>query len=294
MDMSYILAAGDAHQAAQDVIDEAETIIETVEGFIPRMINFGVNVLIALVLFFLGRVVIRITIKMMNNIMERSRVDESIQKFLSSLVNVTLYILLGIIICGRVGIETTSIIAIFTSASLAIGLALQGALSNLAGGVMILIIKPFKTGDYVVAKTVEGKVERIDLFYTRIITLDNKLVLVPNGELTSSVITNVTAFEKRRVDVKVSISYPDDIEKARTAILAVIGANQKILPDDPIQVVVDELGANGVELKVWVWTATEDYWDVLFALREDIKKALDENGIVIPYNQVDVHIVEEK
>lgn len=284
----------DAEQAAQDLIEEANLLIETIQGFVPQLIAFGFKLLGALVIFVIGRLLIKLALKFLDRLNSRSKVDESVAKFLRSLCKAVLYILLLIVICSQIGIETTSIIAIFTSASLAIGLALQGALSNFAGGIIILIIRPFKVGDYVVADSVEGKVEQIDLFYTRLITIDNRLVLVPNGEMADSVITNVTAFEKRRVDLEFQIGYPDDISEARNVILSAVSGCEQILPEEEIQVVVGELGAHGITIKTRVWVKTEDYWTAYFYLEEAVKKALQDNGINIPYNQLDVHIVEGK
>ncbi|MBE5922088.1 MAG: mechanosensitive ion channel [Lachnospiraceae bacterium] len=277
----------------QEVIKEANVLLETIEGYIPKLIGFGVNVLIALLIFFVGKIIISLVLKLVGKLMKRANIDESVTKFLDSVLKVVMYIILLIIICSKIGIETTSIIAIFTSASLAVGLALQGALSNFAGGVMILLMRPFKVGDYISANGVEGVVERIDLFYTRLVTVDNKLVLVPNGEVTSAKLTNVTAFDTRRVDLNFSIGYGEDIDKARAVIASTIARCETALhvPEDAI--LVSELGNSGVVIQTRTWTKTADYWTTYFFIQENVKKALDSNKINIPYNQIDVHIVEK-
>ncbi|MCD8118986.1 MAG: mechanosensitive ion channel [Lachnospiraceae bacterium] len=286
------VAAEAAVEAAQNVVEEANAFLETLQSFIPTLVTFGINLIVAIIMLVVGRFLIKLILKIMGRALGRSKLDESVIKFLNSLVKTVLYIFLLIMICGRIGIETTSIIAIFTSASVAVGLALQGALSNFAGGLMILILHPFKVGDYIITDTLEGTVEQIDLFYTRLTTIDNKLVLLPNGDLTSSKITNVTAYGKRRVDVIFSISYTDDIDRARSVIQSVIDRCEYVLTDEPIRIIISELGAHSVSIQMRVWVETANYWDAYFFFEENVKKEFDKNGVHIPFNQLDVHVVD--
>lgn len=285
-------AAEAAVEAAQNVVEEANAFIEALQSFIPTLVAFGINLIVAIIMLVVGQLLIKLILKIMGRALDRSKLDESVVRFLNSLVKTVLYIFLLIMICSRIGIETTSIIAIFTSASVAVGLALQGALSNFAGGIMILILHPFKVGDYIVTDSLEGTVEQIDLFYTRLTTIDNKLVLLPNGDLTSSKITNVTAYGKRRVDVIFSIAYTDDIDKARSVIQSVIDRCEYVMPDEPVKIIISELAAHSVSIQMRVWVETANYWDAYFFFEETVKKEFDKNGIHIPFNQLDVHMVD--
>jgi small conductance mechanosensitive channel len=191
-----------------------------------------------------------------------------------------------------VGIKTTSFVAVLGTASLAVGLSLQGSLSNFAGGVLILMLKPFKVGDYIIDSSdgKEGTVTKIDLFYTTLITPDNKKTVIPNGSLSNTSLTNVTAFETRRVDFEIGISYSADISKAKSIIEETAKANELVLKDKEIFVFVSNLDSSQVTMGIRVWTNTSDYWTVKFELTEAVKKALDENNIEIPFNQLVVHM----
>jgi small conductance mechanosensitive channel len=197
-----------------------------------------------------------------------------------------MYFVLIIMICNQIGIQTTSFIALLSTAGLTIGLALQGSFSNFAGGVLILLC------DYIVdgSSGKEGTVQRIDLFYTMLVTVDNKLITIPNGNLSNSHITNASAFDKRRVDLKVGISYDSDVEKAKAIVRSVGENEEKRLLDEELTVFIQELAASEVTIGLRVWVKTEDYWDAYFRMNEQLKKSLDTEGIEIPYNQLDVHI----
>ena len=276
-------------------VENANKLIETLQSYIPKIIAFGINVLIAILIFLVGRVVIRMIMKLVNRFMGRANIEVSVQKFLDSLIRAVLYFILLIIICNQVGIQTTSFVALLTSASLTIGLALQGSFSNFAGGILILLLKPFKVGDYIVdgSSGREGTVQRIDLFYTMLVTPDNKLITIPNGNLSNTHITNASAFEKRRVDLKVGVSYGSDVEKAKKIVYQVGEREERRLPEEKIQVCILELAASEVTIGLRVWVKTEDYWDAYFHMNEQLKKCLDDAGIEIPFNQLDVHIVKE-
>lgn len=276
-------------------VSEANKLLETVEGYIPKVFDFAVNIVLAIVIFFVGKIIIKYILKFCRKFFEKARMEISIQRFLDSLIKVVLYVVLIVMICDKVGIDTASFIAVLGTLGLTVGLALQGSLSNFAGGVLILMLKPFRVGDYIVDNGTgrEGTVEKIDLFYTKLITPDNKAISIPNGSLSNSSITNVTEFDKRRVDIAFGIGYADDIEKAKAVIFDVAAKDEAVLRDPEIAVIVTELAASQVTITVRAWCKTADYWSVYFRLMENVKNALDSNGIEIPFNQLQVHISKE-
>ncbi len=266
------------------------------DGLLEKLISFGLSILLALIIFFVGRFIIRKFLKFIGKIFEKGKLEVSIQKFLLSLIRVSLYALLVIIICSVVGIQTTSFITVLGSAGLTIGLALQGSLSNFAGGVLILVSKPFKVGDYICDKgsNTEGFVLKIDLLYTNLRTYDNKMITIPNGTLADSTIVNYTALGNIRVSVKTDIAYGADIKKAKEVLLKAADKHEAVMKNRPVTVSVTELGSSGVKLELRVWAANlDDYWKILFDLTEDVKLSLDEAGIEIPFNQVTVHMAED-
>lgn len=273
-------------------VDNANQFLKTLEGYIPKIIAFGINILIAFIIFCVGKIIISILMKLINKFLERANIEISVHKFLDSLIRVVLYFVLLIIICNQIGIQTTSFIALLSTASLTIGLALQGSFSNFAGGILILLLKPFKVGDYISDgfSGKEGRVYKIDLFYTTIVTVDNKQITIPNGNLSNTYVTNASAFDTRRVDLKVGISYDNNMEKAK-AIIKEVGTKEKArLVDHEAEVFIQELAASEITIGLRVWVKTEDYWDAYFRMTEEIKRVLDNANIEIPYNQLDVHI----
>lgn len=280
---------------AQETVKEVNQFIETMKGYIPKVIDFAINVIIAIIIFMIGKYVISLILKIFKRFFNKANIEISVSKFLLSLLRVIMYFILICIVCERVGIQTTSFLAVLGSAGLAIGLSMQGSLSNFAGGVMILLIKPFKVGDYIQdgGSGKEGTVNKIDLFYTHLITVDNKLIVVPNGTLANSHITNVTAFEKRRIDLNVGISYTSDITRAKKVMEDIVAKNDKILHEEEVMIFVKDLAASEVTLEMRVWAKTEDYWNTKFILIETIKNEFDSNGIEIPFNQLQVHISKE-
>ncbi len=273
-------------------IKEANKLLETVEGYIPKVFDFLVNVVIALALLIVGKIVIKHILKLCKKFFNKAKVEVSIQKFLESLIKIALYIVLVIIICDKVGIDTASFIAVLGTLGVTVGLALQGSLSNFAGGVLIILLKPFKVGDYIIDNSSgrEGVVQRIDLFYTKLKTGDNKAISIPNGTLSNSAITNVTHYDKRRVDLSFGIGYGDDIDKAKKLIMNVAVNDEAVLQEPDVAVIVTELAASQVTITLRAWCKTEDYWTVYSRLMENVKKVLDDNGIEIPFNQLQVHV----
>lgn len=258
-----------------------------------KLIRLGVRVLLALVVLFIGIQLIKLVRRILRKAFERRNVDVGVSHFLDSLVKVTLYILLLFTIASYFGLDATSVVALVGSAGVAIGLAVQGSLSNFAGGVLILLLKPFKIGDYIRdAAGNEGTVEDVQLFYTRLVTPDRHMVVVPNGELANSNILNMSTLNDRRMDIKVGISYESDIRKAKEVLLKVLEEDPGVLQDEEKRVFVEELADSSVVLDLRCYSANENFWETRWRLMETVKYALDEAGIGIPFPQVDVHMKE--
>lgn len=284
------LASTDTTEVLKDLVNNPSALEKMWNDFWPGAIKFIISVVIALIIWMIGRKLIRFVLKLIEKGFEKAGIDKGISKFLLSIVKFAAYVMLLLIVVGTVGIETSSVIGIISSVTLAIGLSFQGSLSNIAGGVLIIIFKPFTVGDYVVANGTEGTVDTIDLIYTKLITIDNKLVTVPNGTLANSVVVNVGKENTRRIDIPVSIAYSADIKKAKEVLNAIINENSYVIKNKSNMVVVTELAESSVNLEMRVWVQTADYWNAKFALLELIKSGLDENGVEIPFNQLDVHI----
>lgn len=281
-----------AGEVASDINKKANAFVDYFKSHIDDIIGFGIRVLFALIIIFIGKFLIKLILKICDRFFERAGTEISVRKFLNSLIRVLLYLVLIIIVCSQVGIETTSFIALMGSAGLALGLSLQGSLSNFAGGILILMLKPFVVGDYIIdgGSGKEGTVTRIDLFYTNMVTGDNKKVVIPNGTLANSNVTNITAFDKRRVDILIGIGYSSDIKKAKEILERLAKNHQKVLKDEDVMVFVNSLDESQVTLGLRVWSKTEDYWTVKFDLNEQIKSEFDKNDIEIPFNQLEVHM----
>ncbi len=282
----------DAQAGLQEVAENPGIIRTWLEGLVPDLLNFALQVVIALVVYVIGGKIIKLILKMLSRGMERRGTDEGVKQFLLPLVKYSLYVILIFIIMGLFGIATTSAVAVLGSAGVAVGLALQGSLSNFAGGVLILLLKPFRVGDYIVEHSggKEGTVTEISIFYTKLLSADNKMILVPNGTLANCTVTNVSGMEKRRVDVEVGIAYEADIRTAKEVLKKVAAEDEARLKEEEPIVFVDSLGDSSVNMGVRIWVAAEDYWSTKWRLTENVKYALDEAGISIPYPQMDVQI----
>ena len=275
------------------IIDkEVGKLTEYIGNKIPGLIDFAIGVVLALVVFFIGTKVIKWIRKLIKVSMERGNVDKGVCQFVDSLVKFVLYAILIFSIGSKFGLDTTSVAAALASCGVAIGLALQGSLSNFAGGVLILVLKPFVVGDYIIEdnKGREGTVKEIQLFYTKLLTVDNKTVIIPNGSLANTSLTNVTAQDKRRVDLSVGISYDADLKKAKQLIEDLFRKDEEVLQEEGITVFVDSLGESSVVIGARCWVEKDAYWNVKWRLTENIKLVLDENGIEIPFNQVVVQV----
>lgn len=256
-------------------------------------ITYGPKLITALLVLWIGWKLISVAMQVLDKALEKSQTEITLRKFLGSLIGAILKVMLIISVASMAGIQTTSFIAVLGAAGLAVGLALQGSLSNFAGGVLILLFKPFKAGDFIEAQGIAGKVKDIQIFTTRIVTGDNKLIFIPNGPLANGNIINYSAQSHRRVDLVFGIGYGDSIDKARESINKVIAANDQIVKDDEEKlplVVISALADSSVNFTVRVWTTTEDYWAVFFAMQENVKKTFDADGITIPFPQRDVHL----
>lgn len=254
-------------------------------------LNLGIRVLFALLVYLIGRSLIRVLIRILTKSLEKTILDKGIVQFIDSCVRVLCYLVLILLIATQFGLDAATVIAVLGSAGVAIGLAVQGSLSNFAGGVLILVTKPFSVGDYIILNgSVEGTVKEIRIFHTKMITADNKGIMVPNGSLSSGTILNVSENPIRRVDLSVGIHYDADIRSARAVLLACLAQNTFIEQEQPKQVLVDSLSDSSIDLIVRFWVKQENYWDARFSALEECKYALDEAGIKIPYPQMEVHL----
>lgn len=283
-------------QLLQEISDNPGVIRTYLEGMVPSLLSFLVQVVVAIIVLLIGSRIIKFLLKLIKKSLDRSKVEAGVVTFLCSLVKYSLYFVLAMIILAQFGVTTSSVVAVLGSAGLTLGLALQGSLSNFAGGVLILLLKPFVVGDYIIdgATGQEGTVSSITIFYTKLLTIDNRLILIPNGTLSNSSITNVTHMEKRRIDLLIGVSYEANLAKTKQVLLDVVKSEDKILPGEPVDVYVSELADSSVQMGVRAWVKTEDYWPIRWKMTEDIKNALDANGISIPYPQMDVTVAMQK
>ena len=254
------------------------------------IIHYGPRLIGAIIVFFIGGWLIKALTNGLGSMMEKRKMDESLKPFLKSLINIILRILLIISVLSMIGVEMTSFIAILGAAGLAVGLALSGTMQNFAGGVMILIFKPFKVGDVIDAQGHLGTVNEIQIFNTILKTFDNKTIIIPNGGLSNSSMTNYSTEEKRRVDWTFGIAYGDNTDKAKIVIKRLANADPRILKDPELFVAVSELGSSSVNFTVRAWVNAPDYWSVFFDMNENIYKTFNSEGINIPFPQMDIHL----
>ena len=262
------------------------------QGFdiVPIVLPFVLKLIGILIIFFVGTKVIKLSRKIVRKVLEKSNADKGVITFLDNLVKMGLYAILVVIILGCFGVEMTSLAAVIASAGVAVGLALQGSLSNLAGGVLILLLRPFRVDDYIVTGGLEGTVTEIQLFYTKLLTPDNRVVVMPNGALSNGNIVNVSEMDKRRLDITAGIAYTADLKLAKSVLMSLLEDCPYILKDEVYDVFVANLGASSVDLNVRFWVKKEDYWAAKSYVTENIKLKLDANHIEIPYNKLDVYV----
>lgn len=263
------------------------------EKAVEMAMNYGPKLILAVIVLIAGLWIIRGVNGLAVKSMERSNVDVSLQKFLSSLISISLKVLLLISVASMVGIATTSFIAVLGAAGLAVGLALQGSLANFAGGVLLLLFKPYNAGDVIEAQGYLGTVSEIQIFYTVLKSFDNKTIVIPNGALSNGSITNYSTEKVRRADMTFGISYDDDIQKAKNLLNRLIDEDSRILKDPAPAVLVSELADNSVNFSVRVWCNNEDLWNVYFDMHERVKINFDKEGLSIPYPQREVHVYQK-
>lgn len=290
-----------AEEVADAVSDNVKFVSwDTIRNYLldktPLIMDFVLKLIIAVIVILVGIRIIKFVRKQVRKILEKTNLDEGLKQFLDHLFNVFLYFVLIMLVLGTFGITASSVIAIIGSVGLSIGLALQGTLSNFAGGVLILLLKPFVVGDYIKEDTNgnEGTVSEIQLFYTKLVTVDNKTVILPNGTLSNCSLTNYTNQDKRMIDLKVGISYQADLKTAKELMEKVMMEEPARLENEEMRVFVSELGESSVVIGIRAWVSTENYWEARWRVIEKIKYVLDENGIEIPYPQMDVTIREKK
>lgn len=280
----------------QAIAETYEMLRDTpVNEWVPQLVHqylipFGIKLLVAIIVLIIGRWVIKLIKRWMANGIMSRRSDPTLHKFLSNLISVVLNFVLIISIISILGVNTSSLVALLASAGLAIGMALSGTLQNFAGGVVIMLFRPFKVGDFISAQGQEGVVKEIQIFNTIVLTTDNKVIHIPNGILSTGVMTIFTKEEKRRVDWTVSISYGDDYDVAKAVLLRLCKEDSRILKDSAPFVEIAQLNNSSVDLKMRVWVKSTDYWPVFFSMNEKIYKTLPKEGLNFPFPQVDVHL----
>ncbi|MFR3328652.1 MAG: mechanosensitive ion channel family protein [Odoribacter splanchnicus] len=265
-----------------------------VNKLIDLSVSFGSKLLVALLVFLIGRWIVKKLNRLVINILTKRHVEASLATFTKSLVSITLNFTLVIIIISVLGIETSSFIALFASAGVAIGMALSGTLQNFAGGVMILLFKPFKVGDYIEAQGQSGTVKEIQIFNTIITTTDNKVIIIPNGGLSTGIMMNYSKESQRRVDWVFGIGYGDSYEHAKAVITRLLDNDPRILKDPNYFIALTALNASSVDIVVRAWVKAENYWGVFFDMNEKVYKTFAEENLNIPFPQMDVHLYNEK
>lgn len=269
--------------------------VGVIKGFLQaipeKVLNLGVRVLLAFVFFLVGKWLIKVICNLMKKGLYKANVETGAIQFLNSLLRASLYVVLIFMIATNLGLDAASVVALLGSAGVAVGLAIQGSLSNLAGGVLILMLKPFRVGDYIIDSAgKEGVVTEIQIFYTKLLTVDNKSVILPNGPLANNSVTNVTAMDCRRIDLVIGVSYNSDLKLAKDTLMKVLQEDADTMKDKELFVYVNELSGSSVDLGVRFWVKQADYWTTKFRITENCKLALDAAGIEIPFAQVDVHL----
>lgn len=289
--MLFLLNA--AKTASEALSVDALKIEKLIDKLIDLSITAGKHILMAVVIFVVGRFIVTLLNRLLARMLERRKVDPTIQTFLKSLVNILLMLLLVVSVIGALGVNTTSFAALLASAGVAIGMALSGQLQNLAGGLIVLLFRPYKVGDWIEAQGVQGKVTAIQIFHTILTMVDNKVVYVPNGVMSSGVVVNYNRNDTRRVEWVVGIDYGEDTVRAEAVVREVIAADKRILADPAPYVAVQALDASSVNLVARVWVKTEDYWDVNYDTNRRIYDAFNRAGINFPFPQQTIHVVKE-
>lgn len=289
--MSYFMTGTSVMDEIGSAAEKEIGILEQyLQDSLPKLLDFAIDVILAAVVFAIGTKVINWLVKIVKNSMTRANIEQGVLTFISSLFRYVLYFVLVLIILSQFGVTASSVIAVLGSAGLTVGLALQGSLSNFAGGVLILLLKPFVVGDYIIenADKQEGTVAEITIFYTKLLTVDNKAIMLPNGTLSNSSIVNVTAMKKRRLDLRFGVAYDSDIKEVKEILERVAIGDEAILKEEPTNVFVSELMDSYVEMGARGWVKTEDYWTAKWRITENVKLEFDKAGISIPFPQMEI------
>lgn len=294
-----ILAAADMKGAENVTTKGADAVNRVTDYFqeqIPALLGFGIRIILGFIFFGVGRIVIRWIQRFVKHSLSRANADKGVIQFVDSFLKFILYTILLFSIGTKLGVEASSVAALLASGGVAIGLALQGSLSNFAGGVLILLLKPFVVGDYIIENTGknEGTVKEIQVFYTKLSTVDNKTIVIPNGILANSSLTNVTARPVRQLDLKVGIAYHADLKKAKGLIEELLTRDKAVIEDEDKKVFVDSLADSAVIIGLRAWVSTEEYWETRWRLLEEIKLTFDKESIEIPYQHLTVHMHSEQ
>ena len=283
-------------QTAVEAVEETlvqlkpDVILENLRKLVPGLTSFGIRLLVALIILMVGIRCVKMLRRFTGRMFGRMGLDASVSGFLMAVIDAIAYAVVVLIAAEKIGVPSASIIALLGSATLAVGLSLQGSLANLAGSILIMVTRPYGVGDYIISGGIEGTVQNIGLVYTTLCTPDNKRITVPNGNISNSIVTNVTAQETRRVDVEVSIGYSSDIRLAKELMRQIYENHPLIRKEEGVTVYVGELGDNGVLIGARGWTLTSDYWTARWGILETVKEQFDAHGIEIPFAQVDVRM----
>jgi len=280
--------------ASADVKDGLTILQDLLDSFLAKSIEFIISLAVAFVIFLIGKKLIKVLLRFTEKIFDKWKVETSVSKFLLSLIKTVTYVILLLIVAETLGFKTSSLVALVGTTGLTIGLALQGSLSNFSGGVLILLLKPFRIGDYIIVDNFEGTVEKIDIFYTKLLTFDNRVVVLPNGTLSNMNITNVTNESIRRLDLLIPIEYSEDISRVKELLMNLTRNHELVLKHYDVSVFVNNFDPSSISIGVRVWCNTENYFPLKWDLLENVKKIFDENNIKIPFNQLDVNVKYEE
>lgn len=285
------------NDAMQELVQHPEETASKIGQFFQNMLNAVLGaiptIIMAIIVLIVGLILCKLALKLISKGLDRTKIDLTVNNFVKQCCKIVLYVLLITVVLSMLGIPATSVVTVIGTAGVAVGLALQSSLSNVAGGIMLMINKPFKIGDYILVSGVEGTVKQITILYTRLDSATNQAIFIPNGQVSGATVINNSSNDCRRVDLTFSISYEDDFEKARAIVLAVLDKNDKILKTPAATVNMLEHGASAVVLAVRPWCRPADYWDVYFSVIEQVRAAFIAGGISIPFDQLDVHVVKE-
>lgn len=299
--VSEAVSSAESHEATlgdavTGIVDNPEETISAINKFFGNigsaLLGMLPKIIMAVVILIIGLIITKLSLKLLSKGLSRSKLEVTVTKFTTQILKIVMYVLLITIVLSILGIPATSIITVIGTAGVAIGLALQDSLSNVAGGFLLMISKPFKIGDYIISNGVEGTVTAISILHTRLNSASNQAIFIPNGQAVNATIVNNNGNDTRRVDLKFSIGYNDDFSEAQKIIREIIDAHTKILHEIPVTVRMLEHGDSAIVIAARPWCKSEDYWDVYFDLTEQVRAAFIEHGIEIPFNQLDVHVVQ--